>query len=324
MSDEVDDAIAALHQGALDAFLEGRKGLAAKLKKAGDKDGAARVAAVPKPTPSAWATNRASQSARDAFVDLLQVGVALRDAMRKALRGEPAEDVASLQRRQRAIVEALLGEAKRLLEEAELPASDVVMGRVRTNLTTIGTSGRWGDAPAACLSKDLAPLDVAGLAALLEVTAHEPSPADPPGPATKPDRSPDPSRDAAAESAAARRAREEERKVLGAALAAAEEAHRSREIDLADLVATTEAAEAAAADGRERAATLAREATRIAEEAALARARAESAEAEARARELTAAGARRERDRAEAEAIRSRTHVLAARERLERHGGDDP
>jgi hypothetical protein len=166
---DLDDAIAALYQGRLGTFVDARKELSAARKRAGDKEGAARVAALGKPTPSAWATNRVSMTARQAFVDLLAIGAELRSAMRASLRGSAAGDVAALQRRMREATVALVGEAARLLAEEQLPQSEVVIGRVRQNLTTLATSGRWGDAPSACLVKDLPPLDVAALATLLDV-----------------------------------------------------------------------------------------------------------------------------------------------------------
>ncbi len=332
MSHDIDESIAALHQASLDGFLEGRKALAAKLKKAGDKEGAGRVAALAKPTPSAWATNRVSATARDVFVNLLQNGVALRSAMRDSLRGIRSGDVAGLQREQRETIEALVGEALRLLTEAELPASDVVMNRVRTNVTAIGTSGRWGGAPAACLAKDLSPIDIAALAALLDETLPgetlpaEKKPSEKKPSETEAPRAPkaplpapkaEPEVDARAEEEKARqRARDGKRRELTLQIEAAEAAHASCEAALTEHAGRVAMAEVALVEANERSSATTLEVSRL--ESLLAEARESSALARrhAEARETTLANEKRERERAAQEAIRSRTHVLAVREKL--------
>lgn len=315
MTTDIDDAIAALHQGQLDSFLEGRKALAARLKKAGDKEGAARVAALAKPTPSAWACNRVSATARAAFVSLMQNGVALREAMRLALRGFAGQDVVALQRRQREAIEGLIGEALRLLTEAGLPASDVVIGRVRTNLTTIGTSGSWGDSTSACLTKDLQPIDIAALAALLDASPPDDRSSPPiPSEGGKPRA---PLVDEAALLEAAKRVREEKLRVLRTELEAAEEVHASREAAVAERAAAVEIAEATGAETLHRSKAALAEVARLELLASEARDVAAEAGREADTASARLADAKREREGAAQEAIRSGTHAIVVRQQLE-------
>jgi len=324
MSEDVDDAIAALYQSELDSFIGERKALAARLKKAGDKAGAERVSALSKPTPSAWATNRASVTARHAFVSMLRSGVTLRSAMQKALRGETGIEVTALQREQREAIEGVVAEAQRLLDEAKAPATHVVMGRVRTNLTAIGMTGRWGDAKAACLSKDLPPLDIGALASLLDehvtddtsgpkassvsegVSAHA---------ATQ--------HDVSKEVEAKSRLRKQRIDALLAEVAEAARTHEMGEKRLVDVSAAANAAEVTSTALSARAEIAEAEATRLESLATSARDGARRTRREADASATDRDNKKREREKAQQEATRQKTHWLALRDKLERAQQDE-
>jgi hypothetical protein len=180
MTHAPDDALDALYSVSLDGFIATRKELASRLKRAGDTSKAAEIAALSKPTTSAWVMNDLHRSAHEEMGALLDIGARLRAAMRGALSGSGGgDDVAKLQREQRERVEALVDLAIEHLTDNALSVSEAVVARLRTNLTTISTSGSWGPTAPGHMSKDLEPLDMAALAALLEV-AEIPKPAKPP------------------------------------------------------------------------------------------------------------------------------------------------
>ncbi len=320
IGDELGAEERALYQAPLDAFVDARKALATKLKKANAKDAAARVGAIAKPSASAWATNRAVTAAPDVFADLTRVGGDLRAAMRDALRGKgTGQDVAKHQIAQRDAIEALVAEGTRILTEAGSPPNDGVVARIRTNLTAIGTSGRWGDAEPACLSKDLAPLDVGALAELLELDEPAPKPAAKPTPARVAPHAPAAKPDDAKKRE--REAREAKQRELEATAAEADDARVKA--DAALVTATSKLDEA-----HSNASRLATRSTEATEEAARLEAQArEAAERMTAARrELDAANAalsraKKDRDAATQDYERKKTRALAARDAADRHRG---
>lgn len=315
----------ALYQSSLDGFVDARKALAAKLKKAGAKDAAAKVAAIAKPIASAWATNRVAVEAADVFADLERVGALLRAAMRDALHGKGSgADVAKHQAAQRDAIEALVSEAGRILEAADSPPSDTVLARVRTSLTTIGTSGRWGDAAPYCLSKDLLPLDVGALAELLEADEPAPNAAPAPkAPAAKPGAAKAAEKPAVDEDAKRREreAREAKQRELERAASEADDARVAADAALVTATAKLD-------DAHSEASRLATRATEATEEAAKLEAQAKAAAERMHAarRELDAANAalsraKKDRDAAQHDYERKSTRAVVTREAADRHRG---
>ena len=169
-------AIDDLYGQPLESFIARRKELAAERKKAGDKESAAVIAAMAKPSVSAWAVNHLHRTAPDDLEALFASGKRLREAVVSAMRGGDAKQVSTLQAAHREAVEGLVKKARSDLGKAEHPASDAVLSRLRTSLTTLSTTGSWGEGtePGA-LVKDLDPIDVATLALLVDAepkTAH--------------------------------------------------------------------------------------------------------------------------------------------------------
>ena len=64
----------------LEDFVAERKRVAKELRAAGDRDAAAEVAKLPKPTPPAWALNQLAREEPDAVGEWLDAAAALRDA----------------------------------------------------------------------------------------------------------------------------------------------------------------------------------------------------------------------------------------------------
>jgi hypothetical protein len=71
----------------LEEFTPARDKSAKELRKAGDKETAARVAKLPKPTPAAWAANQVAREQPGVIEALLDAGAALRAAQDAAMSG---------------------------------------------------------------------------------------------------------------------------------------------------------------------------------------------------------------------------------------------
>src|SRR5262245_36041891 len=84
MALEYAEAVAALYRSSQEQFVGERKRLAAELKAAGDKAGAARLAKLARPSLSAWAVNQLWWQARPGFDELLASGERLRKGERSA------------------------------------------------------------------------------------------------------------------------------------------------------------------------------------------------------------------------------------------------
>jgi hypothetical protein len=317
---EIESETRALFQGPLEGFIEARKALVTKLKKAGAKDAAARVGAIAKPSPSAWATNRVAITAADVFADLVRIGGDLRTAMRDALRGKGSgQDVAKHQAAQREAIEALVTEASRVLSEGGSPPNDAVLARIRANLTTIGTSGKWGDAEPACLSKDLAPLDVGALAELLEM--DEPAPKPIPRKASKVTHAPVAKADDGGAKQRAREAREAKLRELEAAASEADDARVKADAALVTATSKLDEAHSAASRLASRVTEATEEALRLEAQAKEAAERMMSARRELDGANAALARAKKDRDVATQDYERKKTRALAARDAADRHRG---
>ena len=92
------EAVAALYSSDPDNFVERRGALAAQARAAGQAPVARKIAALRKPTRSAWVVNQLARAAPGAAAELLTLGDELR-AAQKSLDGEAIRDL-SLRRRQ--------------------------------------------------------------------------------------------------------------------------------------------------------------------------------------------------------------------------------
>lgn len=115
-------------------FTAARNDLAKRLRKAGQKDEAERVAALRKPPITAWAINQVARRERDAASELLTAGEELLDAQRQALAGEGAERFDESGRRQRDAIKAFVRGAVKILREAGHNPSAVVEERIASSL----------------------------------------------------------------------------------------------------------------------------------------------------------------------------------------------
>jgi hypothetical protein len=89
-------------------------------KAAGDRDGAARIHALAKPSVTAWLANQLAREQRDSLEPLLELGAGLRDATRK-LEGD---QLRALSRQQHQLVHALVQQARQVARAAGRSVSE--------------------------------------------------------------------------------------------------------------------------------------------------------------------------------------------------------
>lgn len=142
----------ALYGLPLEEFVAARDALARELRAGGDRDGAARVGKLRKPTRAAWAVNMAVREHPDAAAALTEAAGRLREAQAELLAGGDAGDLRAAGERARAAVEALVdaapaGSADRVrstLHAATLDPdvlADVAAGRVAREQEASGFGG---------------------------------------------------------------------------------------------------------------------------------------------------------------------------------------
>src|SRR5579859_2673358 len=145
MATTYDGAVEALYRGPLDAFVAERKRLAGELKAGGDKDGAARLVKLGRPSISAWAVNQLYWHEREAFDRLLATAARLR-------RGE--HDAASEHQRALSALRALTAT---LLTGAGHAAPESTLRRVTTTLAALAVTGGFEPDPPGALVADREP-----------------------------------------------------------------------------------------------------------------------------------------------------------------------
>lgn len=111
-------------------FTAARDEHARQARAAGERDIAAEIKKLPRPTAGAWLVNQLVRYAATQMDQLFQIGQSLQDAQRE-LDGERMREL-SADRRQ--VMAALVPEAARLAAAAGLPASAAVLGEVRSTL----------------------------------------------------------------------------------------------------------------------------------------------------------------------------------------------
>jgi len=116
----------------LEDFIAGRNKLAKEVHKS-DKEAAAVLAKLPKPTPAAWAANQVAREHPDLIATLLDAGAALRAAQDAALAGGGAEHLRTATQAERRAVDDVMRVAVKL-KPAGKPLSRAMADRLRTTL----------------------------------------------------------------------------------------------------------------------------------------------------------------------------------------------
>lgn len=166
-ADSREHEIDGLFQLPLSEFTTTRNVLAARLKKDGDSDGAARVKALSKPSMSAWVANQLYWRNQKAFERLLTAGDRFRQAQAAQLSGRAADIRGPLEERREALAE-LAQLASAILHDAGHPASPDTMRRIMTTLEALATYGKQAEGPQpGKLTTDVDPPGFEALAALV-------------------------------------------------------------------------------------------------------------------------------------------------------------
>src|SRR4051812_45207250 len=128
----------------LEQFTAERDAAAKALRKAGDREAAAVLAKLPKPTPAAWAANQVARTEPDVLDEFLTAGTALREAQEAALAGDAA-GLRDATRAQRAAVDAFMATAQPL-QPGGRPLSRAMADRLRTTLLAAAGNEELSDA----------------------------------------------------------------------------------------------------------------------------------------------------------------------------------
>lgn len=119
----------------LDQFVPERTALARELRKAGERERAAEVAALRRPSVAAWAVNQLVRTQHSAVGELFEAGDGLRAAQDDVLAGRgDARSLRAGVERERSAVDALTDAARGLLSSEGQELSDAMLGRVADTL----------------------------------------------------------------------------------------------------------------------------------------------------------------------------------------------
>jgi hypothetical protein len=311
----------------LEEFVAARDALAKELRATGDREAAAEVKRLAKPSAAAWAVNQAVRSQPKAARALWKAGDQLGQVQERLLAGDAgADDLRAAAAAERAALEALVEAARGLLDAGGHPPSETTLARVEETLhaAAVDPHARL-DVAAGRATKELRHVGMGGLAAATAPpaapgtgarrakrrAADEAAPAEAgraaePAPARgrRAKRRPPAAGEAVGEEAAPAKAAP-----AGAAAAPGDDARTARQ--------AVEAARAAVAAAREALDAARDEADRARVDAERAREEADRARAEAQAARERAEAAARAAEEAAREADRAAATAAAASEREE-------
>jgi len=126
-------------------FVAARNDLVKALRKAGDRELAASVAELRRPSPAAWAVNQLARNRRDDVENLVGLGRALREAQERALGGADATLLRQAGRARRDAVAALADAAVDILAERGSGA-DAHTGEITATLEAASLDPAAGEA----------------------------------------------------------------------------------------------------------------------------------------------------------------------------------
>jgi len=153
-----DDELDALFKLPLTEFTAARNAVAARVKKAGNRDEAERVKALAKPTLSAWAVNQLYWTYADAFKELIAAGK----------RFGKSGDMRELLNARREAISVLTRHAAELLRNAGHNPTPDIIRRITTTLEALSAYSSRADAPIpGRLTADIDPPGFESLAALI-------------------------------------------------------------------------------------------------------------------------------------------------------------
>lgn len=130
----------------LDEFVPARAALEKRLRKDGDRERAAAVKKLSKPSVAAWAVNQASRSQPKDRRELIAASAALRDAQEALLAGKASvADLEGATARQRRAIDALVDAASGLLTGDGKALGDATLARVRETLAAVAADAELAE-----------------------------------------------------------------------------------------------------------------------------------------------------------------------------------
>ena len=141
---KTDDTTADLYALPLDEFTDARNARAKELASAGDKERAAAVRALKKPSVPAWAVDQVARKHPKDVDALFDIGARLRDAQRKLMRSGDTGAVKDAQAAERAAVKDLVAKAKAILTDAGNKPNEATLERIADTFyaTAVDEDGR--------------------------------------------------------------------------------------------------------------------------------------------------------------------------------------
>ena len=132
----------------LEEFIGGRAAAAKEIRKAGDRETAAVVAKLPKPTPAAWTANQVAREQPELIEAMLEAGAELRAAQEAAVSGGGGRGLRDATIAERRAVEAVMTAAT-AYRPAGRALSRAMADRLRTTLHAAATDDALREALAA-------------------------------------------------------------------------------------------------------------------------------------------------------------------------------
>ena len=236
----------------LEEFTPARDQAAKEIRKAGDREAAAAVAKLPKPTPAAWTANQIAREHPELIEALLQAGETLREAQEAALAGGGGRGIREATLAERKAVDAVMAVAADY-KPAGRPLSTAMADRLRATLHAAAADESLREALAEGRLTGEAQAGGAWPFALEQAAPPEPKPKRKPKARTKEEQAAEREAKAreAAEQAERERAAREARKALEKELRDARSSLRVRERVLAGAEEDANDAAARVADAQE-------------------------------------------------------------------------
>jgi len=141
----VDPEVEALYGLPLEEFTKARDTLARGRAKQGDKEGAAAIKALRKPSVVAWGLNQLARRHPDDVDALLEAGDRLRRAQTAALEGGDPAELREATKAEGAEVQVLAGQARSILADAGRGGSPTQEERLAATLRAAAVDPEAGD-----------------------------------------------------------------------------------------------------------------------------------------------------------------------------------
>ncbi|MFL5871053.1 MAG: hypothetical protein ACJ75R_08215 [Solirubrobacterales bacterium] len=144
--DRLDDRLAPLYREPPEEFVRRRDALAKELRDEGDRDAAARVKKLRRPSQAAWLINRLSADEPQRARDLVEAADDLAAAQQRMLdEGGDAGELRTAARGERDRIDDMLAAARRVAGKHAKPISETVIERVAQTLQAVGSDAQLRD-----------------------------------------------------------------------------------------------------------------------------------------------------------------------------------